>query len=310
MARSIWTGTLSFGLVNIPVGLYSATNDKSIHFNQFEAGTSDRIRYKRVNERTGEEVEFSNIVKGYDLGSGEYVLVTDDELEAMAPEKTRVVNIVDFVEQSDIDPIHYRTTYFLAPQGEAARRAYALLREAMRQVGKIGVATFVMRGKEYLVAIRPEEKVLTLETMFFADEVRNPEHELPNLPGEDTFTDRELGTAKLLIDSMEAKWDPEQYRDTYRERVAQLIDEKRQGKEIVTEAPVLQPTKVIDLMEALQASVKAAGNKRAEAPAKPTRSTKKATPAAKAVGAKKAPAKKTVAKKPAAVKATRQRKAS
>jgi len=238
MARSIWTGSLSFGLVNIPVAVFAATKDKSIHFNQFEAGTSDRIRYRKVNERTGEEVDAANIVKGFDLGGGDYVILTDEELESAAPEKSRNIEIVDFVDLAEIDPVFYRTTYYLAPQGEAATKAYALLRKAMRGAAKVGVATWVHRNKEYLVAIRPEEGVIALETMFFADEVRPAADELPALPSDKALTARELDMATMLIDSMAAPWDPEHYHDTHRRQVEAIIEQKRQGKEIVTESPV------------------------------------------------------------------------
>src|SRR5271166_1905462 len=260
MARSIWTGSLSFGLVNIPVAVFPATRDKSIHFNQFEAGTSDRIRYRKVNERTGEEVEASDIVKGFDLGGGDYVILTDEELESAAPEKSRNIEIVDFVDLGEIDPVSYRTTYYLAPQGEAAAKAYTLLRKAMRQENKVGIATWVHRNKEYLVAVRPDQEVIALETMFFADEVRSAADEMPALPLDKALTSREVDMAKMLIESMTTAWDPEKYHDTHRRQVEAIIDQKRQGKEIVTESPVPQSTKVVDLMEALQASVKARGS--------------------------------------------------
>jgi DNA end-binding protein Ku len=165
MARTIWKGSLSFGLVNVPIGVYPATQDKSIHFNQFERGTSDRIRYKKVNERTGKEVESGNIVKGVDLGAGEYVILSEDELAAAEPERSRYIEITDFVSLNEIDPVYFNTTYYLAPEGETAGKAYALLRQAMQDSGKVAIATFVMRNKEYLVAIRPEADVLALETM-------------------------------------------------------------------------------------------------------------------------------------------------
>lgn len=262
MARAIWTGSLSFGLVNVPVGLFSATEDRTIHFNQFEEGTADRIRYKRVNERTGEEVDFARIVKGYDLGGGEYVLVTNDELEAVEPGRSRTIEIEDFVELADIDPIFYNKTYYLAPQGEGAERAYALLRQAMLEEGKVGVATLVMRGKQYLVAIRPEQDVLALETMYFADEVRNPVEEIDTLPVEGEFKPRELEAAKLLISSMTSAWEPERYHDTYRQQVEELIERKRRGETVVTEAARAEPAPVADLMAALQASVEAARQRR------------------------------------------------
>ena len=208
MPRAIWTGSLSFGLVNVPVGLFTATEDRTVHFNQFQAGTGDRIRQKRVNERTGEEVEYSDIVKGYDLGAGEYVIITPEELESVEPGRSRTMEIVDFVDLDDIDPIYYKSTYYLAPQGEQAVRAYALLRQAMIEEKKVGIATLVLRNKQHLVAIRPTQAVLALETMHFADEVRDPATEIDSVPGDMTFKGRELDTAKLLVESMASPWDP------------------------------------------------------------------------------------------------------
>jgi len=278
MARAIWSGSLSFGLVNVPVGLFSATQDKTIHFNQVEAGTSDRIRYKKVNERTGREVDNAKIVKGFNLGDGSYVLLTDDELAAADPERSRNIAIVDFVEAAEIDPLLYRNGYYLAPQGEGARQAYALLREAMLRESKVAVAELVMRNKEYLVTVRPHEKdnVLVMHTLYYSDEVRSPQEELPNLPGEETFTDRELAIASQLIDAMTSPWDPEQYHDTHRQRVEELVASKHEGREIVLEAPAPAP-KVVDLMAALEASVKAASG--ATAPKAPAKAAKKAAPA-------------------------------
>jgi DNA end-binding protein Ku len=300
MARTIWKGSLSFGLVNVPVGLYPATQDKSIHFNQFEKGTSDRIRYKKVNERTGEEVESANIIKGFDLGGGEYVMLNDDELAAAEPERSRQIEITDFVDLDDIDPVFYRTTYYLAPEGDGSDKPYALLKKAMKESRKVGIATMVMRNKEYLVAIRPEGDVLALETMFFADEVRSPSQELPRIPDDADLTDREVSMAHVLIDSMESEWDPERFHDTHRQKVEALIEEKSQGKVIATAKPAPAP-KIVDLMEALQASISASQSSRG-------------TPAKKAErpkGAEKAPTKRaaSTAKKDPATKAVR-RKAS
>jgi DNA end-binding protein Ku len=273
MPRTIWKGALSFGLVNVPVGVYPATQDKSIHFNQFERSTSDRIRYKKINERTGQEVESKDIVKGVDLGGGDYVILSDEELASAEPERSRYIEITDFVALEDIDPVYYNTTYYLAPEGEAAGKAYALLRQAMEESGKVAIATFVMRNKEYLVAIRPEADVLALETMYFADEVRSPTNELPNLPGSEITTDQELQMANLLIGSMESDWEPQRYQDTHRAKVEAIIEEKAQGKTIaVAKAP--QATKVVDLMEALSASIEAKGGR------SKTTSTAKAKPAA------------------------------
>ena len=265
MARSIWTGALSFGLVNVPVGLYSATEDRSIRFNQFAAGTSDRIKYRRVNERTGDEVEFADIVKGYDTGDGEYVVVTPDELDAVESGPSKTIELLDFVDLEQIDPIYFQKAYYLAPQGKGSPHAYALLREAMRDTKKVGIAQFVMRGKQYLVAIRAVEEALVLETLYFADEIRNPVEEIETLPVDASFKPRELAAAKMLIESMEAKWDPDQYHDTYRERVEELIESKRQGGTIKTEHTEVTPTKVVDLLDALKASVDSAQKGRRKA---------------------------------------------
>ena len=295
MPRTIWKGALSFGLVNVPVGLYPATSDKSIHFNQFEAGTSDRIRYKKINERTGDEVSGDQIVKGVDLGGGEYVILTDEELSAAEPERSRSIEITDFVDLESIDPVYYRTTYYLAPEGKGSDKPYALLRRAMLESGKVAIATLVMRNKEYLVAIRPEAEALALETMYFADEVRSPGRDLPALPDASDVTEKEVSMAQLLIESMESEWDPEAFHDTHREKVEALVEAKRAGREIVIEAAP-EPAKVIDLFEALSASVAAAaGNTKAKTTAKP---------AAKKAAAKKAPAKKATAKATPAAKKT------
>lgn len=316
MPRAIWKGALSFGLVNIPVGIYPATSDKSVHFNQFEEGTSDRIRYKKVNERTGDEVPQDRIVRGFDLGGGEYVILSDEELESAEPKKSRQVEISDFVPLEEIDPVYFRASYYLAPEGAGADKAYALLSEAMTEAGRIGIATMVMRNKEYLVAIRPDGEALALHTMYFADEVREPGREIPELPDAGDVTDRELSMAQLLIESMESEWDPKRFRDTHREKVQSLVEEKRQGHEIVIQEGPEPPAKVVDLMEALNASIAAAarsGDKPAKRPA-----TGKTSVAAKkqaqgrrgASGAKKAVKSVKAAKRPARAKQPARRKAS
>jgi DNA end-binding protein Ku len=258
MAKAVWTGSLSFGLVNVPVGLYSATEDQSIHFNQFRAGTSERIRNKRVGEQTGDEVAYADIVKGYDLGGGEYVILTPEELTSLAPGPSHTIEVTDFVELSEIDPIYFDKPYFLAPHGKNGDRAYELLRKVMAETNKVAIATFVMRDKQYLVAVRPEKSALVLETLLFADEVRDPVKEIEVLPVQASFEDREIEMAKLLIDSMTTAWQPESYRDTYRERVEELIDQKCQGTVVVSEGPRAEPAPVVDLLAALQASVSAA----------------------------------------------------
>jgi DNA end-binding protein Ku len=261
MARSIWTGSLSFGLVNVPVALFSATDDKSIHFNQFQAGTVDRVRNKRVNERTGEEVPYAEIVKGYDLGGGEYVVLTPEEIASVAPGRSKTIDVSAFVELSDIDPVYFDRAYFLAPPskgaGKGAERAYSLLREAMHESGKVALATFVMREKQYLVAIRPRADVLVLETLLYADEVRDPAEEIDSLPKETELDQRELDMAKMLVDTMTADWAPEQYQDDFRGRLEELIDAKRSGAIVSLEAPAPESAPVVDLLAALEASLRA-----------------------------------------------------
>jgi DNA end-binding protein Ku len=256
MARAIWTGSVSFGLVNIPVGLFSATQEHQVHFHQFEKGTSSRIRNKRVNEDSGDEVEYDDIVKGAEVGDDEYVMLTQEELESVEPGKSRTIDISDFVEASEIDPIYYQKSYYLAPTDDTAKKAYGLLAGAMEKADRIGVATFVMRGKQYLAAIRPKDGVLVLETMYFADEVRNPRTELDNLPGRTSSRGKDLKMAVDLIETLTTSWDPKNYRDTYTERVEKLIDAKKKDRVVVT-APDREESeeKVVDLLAALQASV-------------------------------------------------------
>ncbi|PZS17760.1 MAG: Ku protein [Pseudonocardiales bacterium] len=255
MARAIWTGAISFGLVSIPVGLYSATEDHTVHFHQFQRGTADRIRYQRVNARTGKEVDYSDIVKGRDIGGGEFVIVEPEELEAIAPGRSRSIDITSFVDLDEIHPVYFQKTYWIAPNGEQYARPYALLAEAIARTNRAGIATFVMRGKEYLAAIRADAGVLALETLLFADEVRNPADALETLPEHQPTRGKELEMATALIESMGQAWQPENYHDTYTERVEQLIDAKRRGHKIVTEAEPREPTEMSDLLEALQRSV-------------------------------------------------------
>jgi DNA end-binding protein Ku len=260
MARALWSGFLSFGLVNVPVGMFSATADQTVHFNQLHKGTSNRVRYKKVDEATGEELELDDIVNGYEVSSGEYVVVTREELKEAAPGKSDTIEISDFVDLDEIDPIFFRQTYYLAPKGKGADRAYALLRQAMLDSNKVGVATVVVRDKEHLVAVRPVEDVLIMETMFFESEIRDPKAELDTLPGEMEFQDRELDIARQLIDALTTEWDPGQYRNTYRERIEELIDRKREGKAIVYERETPK-SNVVDLMAALEASVASTGKR-------------------------------------------------
>jgi DNA end-binding protein Ku len=270
MARALWTGFVSFGLVSVPVGMFRATEDQTVHFNQINKSTGHRIRYKKVDEITGEEVNASDIVNGHDMGDGEYVIVTKDELKDAAPGKSELMEISDFVDLKSIDPVYFRQSYYLAPRGKGADRAYSLLRQAMQETNKIGIATLILRDKEHLVAIRPAEDVLILETMYFPAEIREPSEELETLPGKVSFEGRELTVAKTLVESLTVDWEPERYHNTYRSRIEALIEAKRDGKAVVakTEKP---KTNVVDLMSALEASV-ARTSKGGGKPPKPSKS--------------------------------------
>ncbi|SES00771.1 Ku protein [Actinokineospora terrae] len=263
MARPIWHGAINFGLVTVPVDMYGATEDHTISFRQFERGTSDRIRYKRVNERTGEEVAFADIVKGAEIGGGEYVIIEPDELDGIAPGRSRTIDISSFVALEEIDPIHFQKTYWLAPSKEEYGKAYGLLLQAMRKTNRAGVATFVMRGKEYLTAIRAgDDDLLLLTTMLFAEDLRDPAKELKSLPEITPARGKELDMAISLVDSMTEQWDPKEYHDTYTERVEKLIEDKKAGREVVVGEEPSSPTKVVDLFEALSKSVESRKNRR------------------------------------------------
>jgi DNA end-binding protein Ku len=257
MPRSIWSGAISFGLVNVPVKLYSAVSKKTVRFNQLNAKTGNRIQQKRVDPETGDEVSYDDIVKGFELTKDRYVVLTPDELDALDPERTRTIDIEDFVSLEEIDPVYYDHPYWLVPDKGAAK-AYGLLLEAMRDAGKVAIARVVLRSKEALVAIRPAGPGLMMETMLFADEVVPPD-EIEDLPEEKELkvTDRELKMARQLIDSLTSEWEPEQYHDEYREKVLDLIERKAQGEEITVQPEAPKPAKVPDLMAALEASLAA-----------------------------------------------------
>jgi DNA end-binding protein Ku len=256
MARSMWTGAISFGLVTIPVKLYSATQSHTISFNQFAKDSGERIRYKRVAEGSGKEVSYEDIVKGHEIDDGRFVIVTPEELASVEPTKSRRIDIEDFVDLDDIDPVYWNKTYYLGPAGDlGAEKPYALLLEAMRKANKVGIGKFVMREKEYLVTIRPLGDMLALETMFFADEVRSAD-EIDNAPVSEEVSDKELAMATQLIDALATEWDPTKYEDTYRERVEELLAAKAKGEDVVVADEVETP-QVADLMEALKASVEA-----------------------------------------------------
>lgn len=258
MARAIWSGSISFGLVSVPVKAYSAVRDHSVHFNQLEKKTGARINYKKVSDKTGKEVAGDDIESGYEIASGKYVVVEDDELEKLKPRTSRTIDISDFVDLHQIDPIYYERTYWLGPDGEAAERPYRLLLAAMEDEGKAGIGTVVMRKKQYLAAIRPLDGALAMSTMRFADEVV-PQKDVDALPGKGAKPEpKELKLASQIIGSLATEWDPTRYHDTYTEELKRLIEAKAKGKEIVVEEEAPAADNVLDLMQALEASLEAA----------------------------------------------------
>src|SRR5215208_6640075 len=286
MPRSMWSGAISFGLVNVPVKLYSAVSRKTVRFHQLNGKTGHRIAQKRVDSSTNEEVQYEDIVKGYELTKERYVVITPDELDALDPEKTRTVDIEDFVDLEDIDPIYYDHPYYLVPD-KGAEKAYGLLLQAMEASGKVAIARVVLRSKEQLVAIRPAGEILMMETMIFHDEVV-PHDDIDDLPeqGELKVSDREIKMAQQLIASLSSEFEPEKYRDEYRDKVLDLIERKAQGEEIAVQPEAPAPAKVPDLMAALEASLAAVKTGDEDAPA-----PKKKAPAKKASSREKAAAK-------------------
>ncbi|MFM9370465.1 Ku protein [Streptomyces sp. Da 82-17] len=293
MARAIWTGVITFGLVSVPVGLFTATEDHTVHFHHLQRGTSDRIRNRRVNERTGKEVDSEDIVKGYEVADGEYVVVEPEELDEIAPGRSRTLDISDFVDLDAIDPVYFGRSYYLAPRGEEYLKVYGLLRAALAERGKAGIATFVMRNRQYLTAIRAEDKVLVLQTLHWSDEVRDPVDELPELPSGRVGKGKELDSALALVDALTSPWEPDRYSDTYQEKVRELVRAKAEGEEVVQEEEAPKATDVVDLMEVLEASLsqargksgKPSGSSTSGKPSKsskPSRSGKSGKPASEA----------------------------
>jgi DNA end-binding protein Ku len=298
MPRSIWTGAISFGLVTVPVKLYSAVNRKTVRFHQLSSKSGVRIAQKRVDPQSGEEVAYEDIVKGYELAPDRYVVIEPAELDTLQPKKTKTIEIEDFVELSQIDPIFYDHPYYLAP-GPGGAKPYRLLLEAMAETEKVAIARVVIRSKEQLVAIRAVGDVLEMATMLFADEVSSPDRldELPD-PNEVKTTKREVDVAKQLIGSLAGDFEPEKYHDTYRADVLALIERKAEGKEIAVQPEADDsPAPTPDLMSALKASLEAVRERSGESGGAPAKKRKPAAkPAAKAA-AKKAPAKKAASKR-------------
>src|SRR3954451_13369863 len=289
MARAIWKGSISFGLVNIPVGLYAAESRDEISFKLLDKKTMSPIHYKRVSEESGKEVPWEETVRGYELESGKYVVMSDEDLKRAAPEATQTIDITDFVDLDDISPLYFDKPYYLAPDKKGAK-AYALLRETLRRTGKVGIAKVVIRTRQYLAAVVARGDVLTLELMRYAHELRDPSDvDVPH--GKQGLSDREVDMAERLVEGMVAAWDPEKYKDNYRQELMKTIEKRaKAGQFESSPEPEAKPREargnVVDLMALLKQSVEQGGRK----------------PAHKAASSKKAPAKKTAARKSPAKK--------
>jgi DNA end-binding protein Ku len=260
MARPTWRGAISFGLVSVPVQLFTAVRSQTVRFRQLHRETKRPVRQKRVDAETGDEVAYEDIVKGYELGEGRYVVVDADELAELDPKSSRVIDIHDYVDQEQIDPIHYDRAYYLAPDGETAAKPYKLLAAAMEHSGKVAIAEFVMRGKSYLAAVRARDGMLVLSTMHYSDEVADPAELAPealDLAGVEV-RDRELAMAEQLIESMAADFDPSAYRDRHRERLVEYLEAKAAGEQFELPSDEGDGGEVIDLMAALERSLERA----------------------------------------------------
>ncbi len=298
MPRAIWKGSITFGLVNIPVGLYSAETRDEIHFKLLDKKTMSPIHYKRVSEESGKEVAWEETVRGYEFSPGKYVVMSDEDLKRAAPEATQTIDIVDFVDMDEISPLYFDKPYYLGPDKKGTK-AYALLREVLRRTNKVGIAKVVIRTRQYLAAVVPRDEVLTLELLRFAHELRDPS-ELDIPKGKGGVSDRELDMAERLVEGMVDAWDPEKYKDDYRRDLMKMIEERVEAGQLESSPePAPRPERradnVVDLMALLKRSVEEGGG------------AKKA-PAKKGAAKKKAPAKKTAAKKTPAKKTASARK--
>jgi DNA end-binding protein Ku len=255
--RSMWKGAISFGLVTIPVAVYPATEEKSVKFNQLHDEDMGRIRYKRVCEVDGEEVPYDHIVKGYELEKDRYVVLEDEDFDAVPVESSRTIDIQQFVDLEEIDPILYKKSYYLVPE-ETGAKAYALLRRALEEESKVGISKVSFRDKEHLAALRFKDDVFVLETMFWPDEIRAAEFDTVHEDGK--IREQEVEMAKSLIENLSEPWNPDAFKDEYREALLEIVEKKAAGEEIEA-APEAQPARVVDLMEALKASVEAVKQK-------------------------------------------------
>jgi DNA end-binding protein Ku len=290
MARSLWSGSLSFGLVNVPVALYSAVRDRDLHFNQLHEPDGSPIETRRVCAHEGREVPWDEIVKGYELDDGRWVLLSDEDLEAAAPRKSHTIDIESFVEEREIDPIYLDRPYLLVAENESAARAYALLGEAMRRSGKVALGRFVMRAKEHLVSIRPRGELLTLTTMRFHDEVRPSEDVAGEIDGAVSPTGEQIENAMAIVEELEVRFDPTRYRDQHRAHLERIIKRKQKGQKITIPSPKGEKPATPaapDLIGALEQSL---ARIRGEAGAKKGTKKKTEKQPAKADGARRRPA--------------------
>ena len=274
MPRAIWTGAISFGLVNVPVKLYSAVQRKGVRFNQLDSQGNVRIKQQRVNPVTGEEVPYERLVKGYEIAPDQYVVIEPGELEALEPHRSKTIDILDFVDLAEIDPIFYDHPYYLAP-GTGGSKPYKLLLDAMRETNRVAIAKVVIRNKEALVAVRPHGDLLQMDTLIYFDEVV-PQDRIDEVPDASVeVTERELKIAKQLVESLATTWQPEQYRDEHREKVMEMIEQKAAGEEVAVQPVAEDAAPVPDLMSALKASLDAVRERDAE-DAKPAPKKKRA----------------------------------
>jgi DNA end-binding protein Ku len=292
----MWKGAISFGLVTIPVAVYPATEEKTLRFNQLHDEDGGRIRMKRTCSVDGEEVPFEHIVKGYEYEKDRYVILSDDDFDAVPVESSRAIDIVQFVELEDIDPMLYKKSYYLVPE-ETGAKAYALLREAMSRDSKVGIAKVSFRDKEHLAALRFRDDAFVLETMFWPDEIRDAD--FGGVDVDLKVRDQELQMARQLIENLTGAWNPDEFTDEYREGLLKIVEAKINGEEIEIAQP--EPTaKVVDLMEALKASVAAAKQDAGEGPKRSSGGGAARKSAAKKPAAKKTTAKKTATTRKAA----------
>ena len=264
--RALWKGAITFGLITIPVRLYSAVQEKGLKFHMLHGEDGGRIKYKRECSKCGKEIGWDDIVKGYEYSKDHYVMITDDDLEAVEVPSVHAIDVVSFVPLEDIDPIYFNKTYYVAPEASGLK-AYKLLAEALEAEGQVGIAKVALREKEVLATVRLKDDVFVLETMHWPDEIRAPEFE--ELDKKIDVRDAEVKMARQLVQQLSAEFDPEEFQDEYRAALESMIEEKIDGKEITVSAePASEPTKVVDLMEALKASVAEAKKTKKKAPAK------------------------------------------